>query len=199
MDSDQLARFLSEGLSLEQIGRRVGRHPSTIAHWLRKHGLSAVNRDLYAPKGGLQRDELEALVRAGETHRSIASALNVSTSTVQYWLRRHNLRTARRRGRHDIPADRPLRLDLVCPHHGTTTFIRRGDDGGYRCLKCRSEQVSKQRRRLKRILVLEAGGCCQLCGYDRCPSALRFHHLRPAHKRSPWARRGRIGPWSVPG
>ena len=49
-------------------------------------------------------------------------------------------------------------------------------------MKCRSEQVSKQRRRLKRILVLEAGGCCQLCGYDRCPSALHFHHLRPEQK-----------------
>jgi hypothetical protein len=26
-------------------------------------------------------------------------------------------------------------------------------------------------------LVVEAGGCCQLCGYDRCPGALRFHRV----------------------
>jgi 5-methylcytosine-specific restriction endonuclease McrA len=30
--------------------------------------------------------------------------------------------------------------------------------------------------------VEEAGGCCRLCGYDRCVSALQFHHLNPAEK-----------------
>ncbi len=33
------------------------------------------------------------------------------------------------------------------------------------------------------MLVAEAGGCCCLCGYDRCVSALEFHHLDPATKR----------------
>ena len=32
------------------------------------------------------------------------------------------------------------------------------------------------------ILVAEAGGRSQLCGYDRCVRALGFHHLDPASK-----------------
>ena len=32
-------------------------------------------------------------------------------------------------------------------------------------------------------LVAEAGGCCVVCGYDRCLTALAFHHLDPSDKR----------------
>lgn len=30
---------------------------------------------------------------------------------------------------------------------------------------------------MKRALIAEAGGKCQVCGYDRCQAALQFHHL----------------------
>jgi 5-methylcytosine-specific restriction endonuclease McrA len=42
--------------------------------------------------------------------------------------------------------------------------------------------VSKRRRKVKAILVEEAGGQCGLCGYDRCAGALAFHHLDPRTK-----------------
>ena len=35
---------------------------------------------------------------------------------------------------------------------------------------------------MKQFLIDEAGGCCVLCGYDRFPGALQFHHLDPAEK-----------------
>jgi Helix-turn-helix domain/Homeodomain-like domain len=183
MDRDRLAGLLSEGLSLEQIGRRVGRHPSTVGYWLTKHGLRAVNSERHGARGALTREVLEPLIAAGGTQRSIADTLGVSASTVQYWLRRHELRTVGHRRRHDLPLERPDRLELDCVRHGRTTFVKRPGDGGYyRCSRCRSEQVSKQRRRLKLVLVEEAGGRCQLCGYDRWPGALHFHHVEPGEK-----------------
>ena len=45
-----LEGLLSAGLSLESIGERVGRHPSTVAYWLDHHGLEAVNRERHAPR-----------------------------------------------------------------------------------------------------------------------------------------------------
>lgn len=69
-----------------------------------------------------------------------------------------------------------------CRRHGRTEFIRRSDGGTPRCLRCRSEQVSRWRRRLKARLVAEAGGACALCGYSRSPVALQFHHVDPAEK-----------------
>jgi hypothetical protein len=35
---------------------------------------------------------------------------------------------------------------------------------------------------VKRVLVEEAGGCCAICGYDRCIVNLHFHHVRPEEK-----------------
>ncbi len=74
------------------------------------------------------------------------------------------------------------RLIATCRHHGDTEFIRRRDGGSPRCLRCRSEQVTRWRRRLKATLVAEAGGACRMCGYSRSPVALQFHHVDPATK-----------------
>ena len=63
-------------------------------------------------------------------------------------------------------------------------------DGYYRCLLCRAQAVARRRRAVKRILIEEAGGACRLCGYDRAPAALQFHHLDPAQKSFQLSRRG---------
>jgi hypothetical protein len=62
MERDVLERYLSQGLSLLQIGALEGRDPSTVGYWVRKHGLKAVNSERNAPKGGIPRETLEALV-----------------------------------------------------------------------------------------------------------------------------------------
>ena len=38
------------------------------------------------------------------------------------------------------------------------------------------------RKRLKEKLVEYKGGKCEICGYDKCISALDFHHLDPNKK-----------------
>jgi hypothetical protein len=50
--------------------------------------------------------------------------------------------------------------------------------------------VVRRRRKVKEILVTEAGGRCLLCGYHRCAAALQFHHLEPTEKRFGVAQRG---------
>ena len=68
-----------------------------------------------------------------------------------------------------------------CPVHGPTQHVQR-KDGGVRCLACRSDAVSVRRRRVKALLVAEAGGCCVLCGYGENVGALHFHHIDRATK-----------------
>jgi len=48
----------------------------------------------------------------------------------------------------------------------------------------------KRRRKVKQLLVTEAGGRCRLCGYERCLAALEFHHLDPNAKEFGVSRRG---------
>jgi transposase len=122
---------------------------------------------------------LSAAVARGLTIRAIATEAGCSPKTVAKWLRHYGLRTERSRRRRVAAADRAV---LRCRVHGATEFIRRGDSG-WRCLRCRSEAVTLRRRRVKEILVAEAGGRCTLCGYDRYAGALQFHHLEPGQKR----------------
>jgi predicted transcriptional regulator len=130
---------------------------------------------------------LEALIEAGRSQREIATELEVSQATVRYWLERHALRTKRR---HRIPVDRMLpRVEMTCAVHGITTFFKRSD-AGYRCTECNRAAVSKRRRRVKRILVEEAGGRCVICGYDRCLRNLHFHHRDPSEKSFALSGRG---------
>ena len=192
MDNAWLTDQLAAGRSIESIAREVGRDASTVGYWVAKHGLTSIHAEQHAPRGGIAREELAALVAEGLSIRAIAARLGVSYATVQHWLRRHGLKTRRARRRAGVPRpseDGPAQLEGVCDVHGPTIFGRRRD-GYYRCLACRSEAVVKRRRTVKRVLVDEAGGACALCGYDRSPAALQFHHLERADKAFELSRRG---------
>lgn len=179
--------WLSEGLSLEEIGRRVGLRASTVGYWVKKHGLKAVNRERHAPKGGIGKEELEALVDGGATIAEIAEAVGMSKATVRHWLGRYGLSTKNARERRiraelrRALADGRTRVTLTCPRDGPTEF-RLDRSRAFRCCRCRAEAVARRRRKVKSILVNEAGGSCVVCGYDRSPKALHFHHMNPADK-----------------
>ncbi len=64
------------------------------------------------------------------------------------------------------------------------------DRRSYRCKRCRQEYVNRRRRKVKELLVAELGGQCALCGYDRSPTALHFHHLDPTTKTFGLSTRG---------
>jgi transposase len=184
MDRDSLQLLLDQGLSLDEIGRRFGRDASTVGYWVKKHGLKAVNADKHASRGGLGRDELETLIREGLSVSELAARTGFSATAVKYWLAKYGLKTTRGGRRSDgVQAKREGRATAVmeCARHGLTDFWLEGR-GAYRCLKCRSERVAERRRRVKEILVAEAGGACALCGYDRFAGALQFHHVDPSTK-----------------
>lgn len=42
--------------------------------------------------------------------------------------------------------------------------------------------VTIKRKAIKKALVLYKGGKCEKCGYNKCLSALEFHHLNPKEK-----------------
>ena len=47
-------------------------------------------------------------------------------------------------------------------------------------------------RRKKEILIQEFGGGCKICGYNKCLSALEFHHLNPKEKKFDVTQRNRL-------
>lgn len=192
MDRESLRVLLAQGESVERIGKRFGKHPSTVSYWMAKHGLQAVHREKHAAKGGIDRERLELLVRGGLTIGAIAADAGLSKSTVRHWLRHYDLRTRaaeRADTAREARAAGQLAMTLICPDHGEAEFVVEGR-GYYRCKRCRTEGITRHRRRLKAQLVAESGGRCLICGYDLCPAALEFHHLDPSTKRLSISGRG---------
>lgn len=185
MDKGFLEDCLAKGMSLEVIGELVGKHPSTVRYWMQKFGLAPIGAERHAPNGGLKREELEPLVEAGLTIEQIAQRVGVSDSTTGKWLRRHGLQTRGARRRSMLAAlqeNNQRDVSLECPKHGLTRFVAVRSESRLRCAKCRAEAVSRRRRKVKDILVAEAGGKCVLCGYSRHSAALQFHHRDPSTK-----------------
>lgn len=58
------------------------------------------------------------------------------------------------------------------------------DDNAYRkkrtfhsqCKKCHLIHHKIRLQKFKLIAIAYKGGCCQECGYNKCPAALDFHH-----------------------
>jgi hypothetical protein len=165
----------------------VRRHPSTVAYWVNKHGLTSQHAPKHAARGGIERETLAALVAEGLTVRAIATHLGLSYTTVRHWLGRYGLVTPRAAKLASTKPARAAGLDeamVDCPIHGPTRHVRRAGSG-LRCQACRSAAVSERRRRIKAVLVQEFGGACVICGYDRTPVAMHFHHVDPSTKSFP--------------
>jgi len=123
----------------------------------------------------MDRMELEARVGQGLSIAELAAQFGCCKTTIRYWLRKYQL-TTQRTGRRSDGVNR------ICASHGEGHFVREAS-GYYRCSKCRSEAVARRRRRVKEVLVAEAGGRCVLCGYSKTARALEFHHLDPSIKK----------------
>jgi IS30 family transposase len=129
MRKEELERYLAEGLSLEQIGKRVGRNASTISYHLKKQGLKPVNQGKHAARGAIPELKLRTLAATGISVRAMARQLDRSPSTVRHWLKRYAIEY------HGIKGNRKKALAarargetvivLRCRDHSETAFYRR--------------------------------------------------------------------------
>lgn len=122
--------------------------------------------------------ELEALIAEGLSHRQIANARQISQTTVRWWLDKHGLQTTHKRRRQN----QGKYADFICRNHGLTKFVFEESRQNYRCVKCRVAAVSRRRRQIRLTVVLEHGGRCEKCGYDKSVWALEFHHRERQEK-----------------
>ena len=180
-----LESLLAEGLTLAEMAQRLGKAKTTVSYWMDFHRLEPLNRATHARPRNIDRERLERLVEDGQTVAQMAVELGITPLTVRRRLVRFGLKTeATRRMLRAREAEKAGldTLTMSCPEHGETDFILEGR-GYFRCKQCRMDRVARRRRRVKEILVADAGGRCRLCGYDKYLGALEFHHLDPKEKR----------------
>jgi transposase-like protein len=181
MDKTWLAAQLSAGRSYESIAEEVGRHPSTVSYGARRHGLSSVHVAVHRARGGIDRHALERLVAEGLSVRQIAGRLELSSATVRHWLREYGMQTRRTQARTSGDAGDQAEVTLrECSRHGQTKFVRRGDDRGWRCLRCRSEAVTRRRQKVRTFsfVTREVDACCAATTVTSVPSSFTTSILR---------------------
>ena len=115
----------------------------------------------------------------------------MSATTVRHWLQRHELKT---QPAHYARRDGPAAREVAARVHHATVGVRScrvGAAGGYplRALQ-HAGACTDRRRRVKAILVAEAGGAASRAGSTRTLGALQFHHLDPATKAFDVSRQG---------
>ncbi len=124
---------------------------------------------------------LEKLVKKNKSTRQIANELNKSQTNIRYWLKKYNLSTNFTN----------FYLEFNCKFCGEKEENKMMNKGGGRraktiCKLCHNKNTIKRQQKNKQQAVDYKGGKCKICSYDRCLSALEFHHRDPKNKEINW-------------
>ena len=119
----------------------------------------------------IDKEILKKYVKKGLSTRQIGKSLNKSQSSIKHWLNKYNLKT--------IQSFKKPHLCEDCGEDAPKNFYSRQKQ---KCKKCHNKRTAKdgKNKRIKAIELL--GGSCQVCGYNKCLSALEFHHIDPIIK-----------------
>ncbi len=132
----------------------------------------------------MSEDTLRELISENLSSRSIAERLECSQSTINYWLKKFNLKT--------MPKIKALVKvdDYICTSCNTQLtkddFYMKESLRHTYCKNCFNKQVIERQRKIKQDAVDYKGGKCSNCGYNKYLGALQFHHLDPSVKDPQW-------------
>lgn len=119
----------------------------------------------------MNKEILKKQIKKGYSSYKISESLNKSQTTIRYWLKKHNLKTNQSYGKPHLCED--------CGESDPNNFYPRQKQ---KCKKCHNQRTANDCKNKRNKAIKLLGGCCQYCGYDKCSSALEFHHIDPTTK-----------------
>ena len=134
------------------------------------------------------KESIIRLYNEGKTLPYICEALNISKATVSYQINKAGISrykppvkiTEELLSKMQARYDECKNLQIISKEFGVSInrlkFLKR------RTPQTDYEILRNRRYRIKKLLVEYKGNKCQVCGYNRCLSALEFHHLDPNSK-----------------
>jgi predicted transcriptional regulator len=122
---------------------------------------------------------INALAAKGLSTRKIAKELQVSASTVKYWLKKFDIKTISRSEVSDYRFCPRCKIEKLKDEFYNR---RNGKGNSVYCKHCSNNQTVERQKRFKQQCIEYKGGKCVSCGYKKCNNVLEFHHLDPSKK-----------------
>lgn len=116
----------------------------------------------------MKKEELESLIQQNYSVRQIASATGKSYSSIRHWLNKFDLSTNW--------VGKPAEKKCLRCKEKTYVYTNK------HCRDCDRQRIVELGLKNKTKAVEHKGGCCSRCGYNKCLSALEFHHIDTKEK-----------------
>jgi predicted transcriptional regulator len=142
--------------------------------------------------------ELEIIKRRkeGKSITEIANEFGITKSTVSYYFKKNDMNFSKKITEDkineiktlynnseltlsEISKETGLSLTTIKKYINPKRAFKYDDDERK---KVKTKNVIYWRQRVKQKSVEYKGSCCEMCGYDKCISALEFHHKNPNEK-----------------
>lgn len=131
----------------------------------------------------MDKTKLEALISKSMSINEIAKEENTSNSNVRYWLKKFNLKTNQQISRFkEIPNSKVCAKCKTLKPNDDFYKKTQGHQTNAYCKECTKAAVNDLKRKFKKSCIEYKGGCCSICNYSKCDTALEFHHLDPKEK-----------------
>ena len=124
----------------------------------------------------MEKLKLQEHINMGQSQREMAKALNISQSTVKYWLKKYELSTK------GLSSGSRGKTEIECLHCGETDEDKFYGLKRTICGKCHNKYTIKKGQEKKDFIIKLLGGECKHCGYKKYNGALDLHHINPEEK-----------------
>ncbi len=140
----------------------------------------------------MERELLVGLIQENKSQREIAAQLDVSQTTVKYWLSVYKLKTQRKQCNVSSGHSKVI---CGCGESNLDNFYR-NQKGIYfkKCKRCFNQYRIQKFRESRKQIIDYKGGKCEVCGYNKCIAALTLHHTNPSKKDPRW---DKIRQWNL--
>ena len=171
----KIKELLDRKYSFRKIAKELQIAKSTI--WKRCHKNGWKSPFHTHKKNYITHRDLLEYINKGFSAKEIGIQLNISLTSVNYYLKKYNLKTlkAQRKKLRD-------NIGYLCGYCSTTNKEDFTSSSNSVCKKCRSTQQNLRGKNNKDKILDYLGNCCNICNYNKYTSALEIHHKIPTIK-----------------
>ena len=132
----------------------------------------------------MKKELLEKLVKEKLTIEQLSKKVGKSKTTIRYWLNKYGFKTYKATHKEkELPSGFKMCSKCKLKKDVSEFYKRRNNtDISTYCKSCTNKQVLERQRNFKKLCIDYKGGYCIICNYNKCNSALEFHHLNPKEK-----------------